>query len=164
MNVLDIVILLLFLPGIIRGLSKGFIEQAVSLAEKAQDLSREEQRVQCRAELEKAAPQKEEQRRKLAEAIENLKVEGQGKKTNAEALQTQVEEWKKDLEFSSRSEAEKTVAVLQQKAKSVRNDLQAASAAKTEWEKDLASLKAARQTAGAAKERPARAQEGEEDA
>jgi len=32
MNVLDIVILLLFLPGIIRGLSKGFIEQAVSLA------------------------------------------------------------------------------------------------------------------------------------
>lgn len=32
MNVLDIVILLLFLPGIIRGISKGFIEQAVSLA------------------------------------------------------------------------------------------------------------------------------------
>lgn len=110
-----------------------------------QDLSREEQRVQRRAELEKEAPQKEEQRRKLAEAIENLKVEGQGKKTNAEALQTQVEEWKKDLEFSSRSEAEKTVAVLQQKAKSVRDDLQAASSAKTEWEKDLASLKAARE-------------------
>lgn len=32
MNALDIVILLLFLPGIIRGISKGFIEQAVSLA------------------------------------------------------------------------------------------------------------------------------------
>lgn len=32
MNTLDIVILLLFLPGIIRGLSKGFLEQAVSLA------------------------------------------------------------------------------------------------------------------------------------
>lgn len=32
MNVLDIVILILFLPGIIRGVSKGFIEQAVSLA------------------------------------------------------------------------------------------------------------------------------------
>ena len=32
MNVLDLVILLLFLPGIIRGVSKGFIEQAVSLA------------------------------------------------------------------------------------------------------------------------------------
>lgn len=32
MNGLDIVILLLFIPGIIRGVSKGFIEQAVSLA------------------------------------------------------------------------------------------------------------------------------------
>ena len=32
MNVLDIIILLLFLPGIIRGLTKGLIEQAVSLA------------------------------------------------------------------------------------------------------------------------------------
>ena len=32
MNILDIVILLLFLPGIIRGVSKGFIEQAISLA------------------------------------------------------------------------------------------------------------------------------------
>ena len=32
MNALDIVILLLFIPGIIRGISKGFIEQAVSLA------------------------------------------------------------------------------------------------------------------------------------
>ena len=32
MNVLDIVILILFVPGIIRGVSKGFIEQAVSLA------------------------------------------------------------------------------------------------------------------------------------
>jgi len=31
MNILDIVILLLFIPGIIRGVSKGFIEQAVSL-------------------------------------------------------------------------------------------------------------------------------------
>lgn len=32
MNVLDIVILILFVPGIIRGITKGFIEQAVSLA------------------------------------------------------------------------------------------------------------------------------------
>lgn len=32
MNTLDIVILVLFIPGIIRGLSKGFLEQAVSLA------------------------------------------------------------------------------------------------------------------------------------
>ena len=32
MNTLDIVILLLFIPGIIRGLSKGFLEQAISLA------------------------------------------------------------------------------------------------------------------------------------
>ena len=32
MNVLDIVILLLFVPGLIRGLTKGFIEQAVTLA------------------------------------------------------------------------------------------------------------------------------------
>lgn len=31
MNVLDIVLLLLFLPGIIRGLSKGFVEQGVTL-------------------------------------------------------------------------------------------------------------------------------------
>jgi len=31
MNTLDIVLLLLFIPGIIRGLSKGFMEQAVSL-------------------------------------------------------------------------------------------------------------------------------------
>lgn len=31
MNTLDIVILLLFIPGIIRGLSKGFLEQAISL-------------------------------------------------------------------------------------------------------------------------------------
>ena len=32
MNALDIVILVLFIPGIIRGLSKGFVEQAISLA------------------------------------------------------------------------------------------------------------------------------------
>jgi len=32
MNILDIVLLLCFLPAIIRGLSKGFLEQAVSLA------------------------------------------------------------------------------------------------------------------------------------
>ena len=31
MNTLDIVILLLFIPGIVRGLSKGFLEQAISL-------------------------------------------------------------------------------------------------------------------------------------
>jgi len=31
MNALDIVLLLLFIPGIIRGLSKGFLEQAVAL-------------------------------------------------------------------------------------------------------------------------------------
>ena len=31
MNILDIVILVLFIPGIIRGLSKGFIEQTLSL-------------------------------------------------------------------------------------------------------------------------------------
>ena len=31
MNTLDIVILVLFVPGIIRGLSKGFLEQAISL-------------------------------------------------------------------------------------------------------------------------------------
>jgi len=31
MNALDIVILLLFVPGIIRGLSKGFLEQVISL-------------------------------------------------------------------------------------------------------------------------------------
>lgn len=31
MNTLDIVLLLCFLPGVIRGLSKGFLEQAVSL-------------------------------------------------------------------------------------------------------------------------------------
>lgn len=31
MNTLDIVLLLLFIPGIIRGLSKGFMEQAISL-------------------------------------------------------------------------------------------------------------------------------------
>ena len=31
MNTLDIVILLLFIPGIIRGISKGFIEQIISL-------------------------------------------------------------------------------------------------------------------------------------
>ena len=31
MNTLDIVILLLFIPGIIRGLSKGFLEQSISL-------------------------------------------------------------------------------------------------------------------------------------
>ena len=31
MNTLDIVILVLFIPGIIRGMSKGFIEQAISL-------------------------------------------------------------------------------------------------------------------------------------
>ena len=31
MNTLDIVILILFIPGIIRGMSKGFIEQAISL-------------------------------------------------------------------------------------------------------------------------------------
>ena len=31
MNILDIVLLLLFIPGIIRGLSKGLVEQAVSL-------------------------------------------------------------------------------------------------------------------------------------
>ncbi len=31
MNTLDIIILICFLPGIIRGLSKGFLEQAVSL-------------------------------------------------------------------------------------------------------------------------------------
>ena len=29
MNTLDIVILLLFIPGIVRGLSKGFLEQAI---------------------------------------------------------------------------------------------------------------------------------------
>ena len=32
MNTLDIVILLLFIPGIIRGITKGFLEQAISLA------------------------------------------------------------------------------------------------------------------------------------
>lgn len=32
MNVLDIVLLCLFIPGIIRGLSKGFLEQAIGLA------------------------------------------------------------------------------------------------------------------------------------
>lgn len=32
MNTLDIIILLLFIPGIIRGLTKGFLEQAISLA------------------------------------------------------------------------------------------------------------------------------------
>ena len=32
MNTLDIVILLLFVPGIIRGLTKGFLEQGISLA------------------------------------------------------------------------------------------------------------------------------------
>lgn len=32
MNILDIVLVLLFIPGIIRGLSKGFLEQAASLA------------------------------------------------------------------------------------------------------------------------------------
>ncbi|MBO4634609.1 MAG: CvpA family protein [Bacteroidales bacterium] len=32
MNTLDIVILLLFLPGIIRGISKGFLEQVISIA------------------------------------------------------------------------------------------------------------------------------------
>ena len=32
MNTLDIIILLLFIPDIIRGLSKGFLEQAISLA------------------------------------------------------------------------------------------------------------------------------------
>ncbi len=31
MNILDIVILILFIPGIIRGISKGFVEQTVSL-------------------------------------------------------------------------------------------------------------------------------------
>lgn len=31
MNILDIVILVLFIPGIIRGLSKGFVEQTLSL-------------------------------------------------------------------------------------------------------------------------------------
>lgn len=31
MNVLDIVILVLFIPGVIRGLTKGFVEQAVTL-------------------------------------------------------------------------------------------------------------------------------------
>ena len=31
MNTLDIVILLLFIPGIVRGISKGFIEQVISL-------------------------------------------------------------------------------------------------------------------------------------
>ncbi|MBO4625161.1 MAG: CvpA family protein [Bacteroidales bacterium] len=31
MNTLDIVILVLFIPGIVRGMSKGFIEQAISL-------------------------------------------------------------------------------------------------------------------------------------
>ena len=31
MNTLDIVILILFIPGIVRGMSKGFIEQAISL-------------------------------------------------------------------------------------------------------------------------------------
>ena len=32
MNTLDIVILVLFIPGIIRGITKGFMEQAISLA------------------------------------------------------------------------------------------------------------------------------------
>ena len=32
MNTLDIVILLLFIPGIIRGITKGFLEQAITLA------------------------------------------------------------------------------------------------------------------------------------
>ena len=32
MNTLDIVILLLFIPGIIRGMSKGFLEQVITLA------------------------------------------------------------------------------------------------------------------------------------
>ncbi len=32
MNTLDIVILLLFIPGIVRGISKGFLEQIISLA------------------------------------------------------------------------------------------------------------------------------------
>lgn len=32
MNTLDIVILLLFIPGIIRGMSKGFLEQIITLA------------------------------------------------------------------------------------------------------------------------------------
>jgi len=32
MNTLDIVLLILFVPGIVRGLSKGFLEQAISLA------------------------------------------------------------------------------------------------------------------------------------
>ena len=32
MNTLDIVILILFIPGIIRGITKGFMEQAISLA------------------------------------------------------------------------------------------------------------------------------------
>lgn len=32
MNTLDIILLILFIPGIIRGLTKGFLEQAVSLA------------------------------------------------------------------------------------------------------------------------------------
>ena len=31
MNTLDIILLILFIPGLIRGMSKGFIEQAVSL-------------------------------------------------------------------------------------------------------------------------------------
>ena len=31
MNTLDIVILILFIPGILRGISKGFVEQAISL-------------------------------------------------------------------------------------------------------------------------------------
>ena len=32
MNTLDIILLILFIPGVIRGLTKGFLEQAVSLA------------------------------------------------------------------------------------------------------------------------------------
>ena len=31
MNTLDIILIILFIPGLIRGMSKGFIEQAVSL-------------------------------------------------------------------------------------------------------------------------------------
>ena len=32
MNVLDIVLIILFIPAIIRGISKGFIEQVIALA------------------------------------------------------------------------------------------------------------------------------------
>ena len=123
-----------------------YAENRDKMATLTQAVSREEEREKRKAFLEKNLPEKRRELESLQAAATELEKQISGLKADMESGKAAVEELSKKLSFASKADAEKQIAETQQQLDSSKRELEKATNAFAECEKQVNELNASKGT------------------